>query len=46
MTAIEGNGRQVCPDANADWVEGYPTIFEISDGTVGTGCLTKPGLGH
>ena len=46
VTAIEGNGRQFCPDANADWLEGHPTIFEISDGTVGTGCLIKPGLGH
>ncbi|MDA1191763.1 MAG: mandelate racemase/muconate lactonizing enzyme family protein [Candidatus Poribacteria bacterium] len=46
ITAIEGNGRQYCPDANDGWREQYPSIFEITDGTVGTSVLTKPGIGH
>jgi L-alanine-DL-glutamate epimerase-like enolase superfamily enzyme len=46
VTAIEGNARQYCPAANDDWEPKYPTIFRITDGTVGTYVLTKPGLGH
>jgi len=45
VQAIEGNGRQYCPKANEPWVDGYPTMFRITDGTVGTACLTEPGLG-
>ncbi len=45
VTAIEGNGRQYCPDANAAWTDRYPGIFHITDGTVGTECLTGNGLG-
>jgi len=45
VAAIEGNGRQYCPRGNAVWAERYPTMFRILDGTVGTACLTEPGLG-
>jgi L-alanine-DL-glutamate epimerase-like enolase superfamily enzyme len=45
VAAIEGNGRQYCPAGNRGWEERYPTMFRISDGTVGTGVLTGPGLG-
>ena len=46
VTAIEGNGRQYCPAANEAWKDDFPSIFEITDGTVGTHVLTGPGLGH
>ena len=46
VTAIEGNARQFCPAANEAWKECFPTIFKITDGTIGTHVLTKNGLGH
>ncbi len=46
VTAIEGNGRQYCPAANEPWMEAFPSIFDINDGTVGTRVLSGPGLGH
>lgn len=46
VTAIEGNGRQYCPIANKTWAREFPELFEITDGTVGTGCLTGTGLGY
>ena len=46
VTAIEGNSRQFCPSANDGWRDEFPTIFNITDGTVGTQVLTAPGLGH
>jgi L-alanine-DL-glutamate epimerase-like enolase superfamily enzyme len=45
IAAIEGNGRQYCPAGNAVWAKRYPTMFEISDGTVGTAALIENGLG-
>jgi len=45
IAAIEGNGRQFCPSGNKLFVKSFPTMFEITDGTVGTGELTGPGLG-
>ncbi len=45
VTAIEGNGRQYCPKANRKWAREFPSMFEITDGTVGTGVLTEIGLG-
>jgi L-alanine-DL-glutamate epimerase-like enolase superfamily enzyme len=45
IAAIEGNGRQYCPAGNRTWGELYPTMFHITDGTVGTGVLTGNGLG-
>ncbi|MCS7237348.1 MAG: hypothetical protein NZ899_03655 [Thermoguttaceae bacterium] len=45
VAAIEGNARQYCPAANRGWEEAYPTMFRITDGTVGTEVLCGPGLG-
>jgi L-alanine-DL-glutamate epimerase-like enolase superfamily enzyme len=45
VTAIESNARQYCPSANQPWVERFPGMFRISDGTMETGLLTGPGLG-
>lgn len=45
VAAIEGNGRQFCPDANKKWMHEFPTMFDITDGTVGTGALDGIGLG-
>ena len=46
ITAIEGNSRQYCPVANEAWKDRFPSIFNITDGTVGTHVLTGNGLGH
>jgi L-alanine-DL-glutamate epimerase-like enolase superfamily enzyme len=46
VAAIEGNGRQYCPAGNSLWEEEFPSMFLITRGTVGTGCLTRDGLGH
>ena len=45
IAAIEGNGRQYCPGPNKKWANRLPSMFEISDGTVGTGILNGTGLG-
>jgi L-alanine-DL-glutamate epimerase-like enolase superfamily enzyme len=45
IAAIEGNSRQYCPVGNRTWGELYPSMFHITDGTVGTGVLTGKGLG-
>jgi L-alanine-DL-glutamate epimerase-like enolase superfamily enzyme len=45
VAAIEGNARQYCPAGNQDWQPRFPTMFDISDGTLGTAVLTGPGLG-
>lgn len=45
IAAIEGNGRQYCPAGNKVLGNVYPSMFHITDGTVGTGVLTGPGLG-
>ncbi|MDO4582770.1 MAG: mandelate racemase/muconate lactonizing enzyme family protein [Planctomycetia bacterium] len=45
VAAIEGNGRQYCPCANAGYAEKYPEIFRISDGSIQTEVLDEPGLG-
>jgi L-alanine-DL-glutamate epimerase-like enolase superfamily enzyme len=45
VAAIEGNGRQYCPAANRRWRVQYPAMFDIKDGTVGTGVLKGVGLG-
>ena len=46
VTAIEGNARQYCPEANGVWADRYPSAFNITDGTVDTSGLTGNGLGH
>lgn len=45
VAAIEGNGRQYCPAPNKPWARRFPAMFNITDGTVGTGCLNRIGLG-
>ena len=45
VTAIEGNGRQYCPGPNKKWASRFPSMFKITDGTVGTGALKGIGLG-
>jgi len=45
VAAIEGNSRQFCPAGNRGWDERFPTMFRITDGTVGTAVLNGPGLG-
>jgi L-alanine-DL-glutamate epimerase-like enolase superfamily enzyme len=45
VAAIEGNGRQYCPAANRVWADRFPTMFRITDGTVGTAALDGAGLG-
>ncbi len=45
VAAIEGNARQYCPAANAEWAERFPSMFRITDGTLGTAVLDGPGLG-
>jgi hypothetical protein len=45
VAAIEGNARQYCPAGNRAWSERFPSMFRITDGTLGTDVLTGPGLG-
>jgi len=45
VAAIEGNSRQYCPGPNKTWAKQYPPMFEITDGSVGTGVLNGIGLG-
>ncbi len=45
VAAIEGNARQYCPAGNRDWAEQFPSMFRITDGTLGTSVLDGPGLG-
>ncbi len=45
VAAIEGNGRQYCPGPNKKWAGTFPSMFDITDGTVGTGVLDGLGLG-
>ncbi len=45
VAAIEGNARQYCPAGNRDWEGRYPSMFRVTDGTLGTAALDGPGLG-
>ena len=45
VAAIEGNARQYCPAGNRAWAAKYPSMFHITDGTLGTAALDGPGLG-
>lgn len=45
VAAIESNARQYCPAANEPWVDRFPGMFRITDGTMETGLLGGPGLG-
>jgi L-alanine-DL-glutamate epimerase-like enolase superfamily enzyme len=44
VAAIEGNGRQFCPAGNRAWAHRFPTMFHITDGSVGTAELDGSGL--
>jgi len=46
IAAIEGNGRQYCPAGNRGWTDRYPTMFEVTDGMLGTSVLDGLGLGY
>jgi L-alanine-DL-glutamate epimerase-like enolase superfamily enzyme len=45
VAAIEGNARQYCPAGNLAFRDKYPSMFHVTDGTLGTSVLTGPGLG-
>lgn len=45
VAAIEGNGRQYCPEGNQEWAEKYHDLFFPENGTIATGKLNGPGLG-
>ncbi len=45
IAAIEGNSRQYVPAANAAWAERFPSMFHVTDGTLGTAALDGVGLG-
>lgn len=45
VAAIESNGRQYCPAANAWWDSRFPGVFSITDGTMNTSLLNGVGLG-
>lgn len=45
VAAIEGNGRQYCPGPNLPYQRRHSSMFDIKDGTVGTGSLDDIGLG-
>jgi L-alanine-DL-glutamate epimerase-like enolase superfamily enzyme len=44
VAAIESNARQYVPAANKLWEVRFPGMFHITDGTMETGLLNKPGL--
>ena len=46
VAAIEGNARQYCPSGNDPWADRFPSMFRITDGSVGTAALDGPGLGY
>jgi L-alanine-DL-glutamate epimerase-like enolase superfamily enzyme len=45
VAAIEANSRQYVPVANKGWEDRFPGVFHITDGTMDTRGLNKPGLG-
>lgn len=45
VTAVEGNGRQYCPDGNKDWESLYRPMFKVLGGVVPTELLSGIGLG-
>ena len=46
VAAIESNGRQYCPAANAPWDAKFPGMFTITDGTMNTADPERPGAGR
>src|SRR5262249_916325 len=45
VAAIEANARQFMPAANKAWEARFPGVFHITDGTMDTSELNRPGLG-
>lgn len=45
VAAIEGNGRQYCPEGNQEWAEKYPDLFFPVSGRIATEKLDGIGLG-
>ena len=45
VAAIEGNARQYCPAGNVGWADKFPSMFHVTDGSLGTVALDGPGLG-
>ena len=45
VQALEANSRQYIPSANRSWKSRFPSLFQITDGRLGTGGLTGTGLG-
>ncbi|MFZ5828687.1 MAG: enolase C-terminal domain-like protein [Planctomycetota bacterium] len=45
VAAIEGNARQYCPAGNRGWAERFPSMFRVTEGSLGTHVLDGPGLG-
>lgn len=45
VAAVEGNSRQYCPSANAEWQQRYPELFTVKAGRIQTSGLNGPGLG-
>jgi L-alanine-DL-glutamate epimerase-like enolase superfamily enzyme len=45
VTALEANAREYVPSANKGWGEKFPGLFRLTDGTIETSGLTRPGLG-
>ena len=43
--ALEANSRQYIPFANQRWKPGFPALFHITNGRLGTAGLTGTGLG-
>jgi L-alanine-DL-glutamate epimerase-like enolase superfamily enzyme len=43
VAAIESNGRQYCPAANAWWDGRFPGVFTVADGTMNTAALNGVG---
>lgn len=46
VAAVESNGRQYCPEGNAEWMAKFGPMFEVRGGSVPTSCLDGPGLGY
>jgi hypothetical protein len=44
ITSVEANARQFLPAANKAWEARFLGMFRITDGMIGTGELTRPGL--
>ncbi len=45
VTAIEANGRQYVPSANAGWKDRFPGLFTVREGQIATSEIRGHGLG-